>query len=187
MNYYISDLHIGHKNVLKFDNRPFQTIEEHDSAIVRNWCNKVTGKDTVYLLGDISWQGAEETKKIMQQLPGKKVWILGNHDHKLKNNQEIRKEFEEITDYKEIKLPDGKYLILCHYPIPCFKNHMRGSYHFYGHVHNSWEWEMMEEMKKEMEDKNILCNMYNVGCMMEYMNYTPRTFEEIGGEQSVKE
>ena len=187
MNYYISDLHIGHKNVLKFDNRPFQTIEEHDSAIVRNWCNKVTGKDTVYLLGDISWQGAEETKKIIQQLPGKKVWILGNHDHKIKNNQELRKEFEEITDYKEIKLPDGKYLILCHYPILCFKNHMRGSYHFYGHVHNSWEWEMMEEMKKEMEDKNILCNMYNVGCMMEYMNYTPRTFEEIVGEQSVKE
>ena len=46
---------------------------------------------------------------------------------------------------------------------------------------------MMENMKKEMEGKNILCNMYNVGCMMEYMNYTPRTFEEIVGEQSVKE
>lgn len=54
MNFYISDLYIGHKNVLNFDNRPFQTIEEHDSSIVRNWCNKVTNKDTVYILGDIS-------------------------------------------------------------------------------------------------------------------------------------
>lgn len=187
MDYFISDLHLGHKNVLKFDNRPFQTIQEHDSTIARNWCDKVSNEDTVYLLGDISWITPNKTKEILQNIPGKKVWILGNHDHKLKNNQELRKEFEEITDYKEIKLPDGKYLILCHYPILCFKNHMRGSYHFYGHVHNSWEWEMMEEMKKEMEDKNILCNMYNVGCMMEYMNYTPRTFEEIGGEQSVKE
>lgn len=40
---------------------------------------------------------------------------------------------------------------------------------------------MMEKMKKEMEGKNILCKMYNVGCMTEYMNYTPRTFEEIVG------
>lgn len=179
MNYYISDLHIGHKNVLDFDNRPFKTIVEHDAAIMMNWYDKVENEDTVYLLGDISWCGANQTKKIIQQLPGKKVWILGNHDHKLKNNQELRKEFEEITDYKEIKLSDGKYLVLCHYPISCSKNHMRGSYHFYGHVHNSWELEMMEKMKKEMEGKNILCNMYNVGCMMEYMNYTPRTFEKI--------
>lgn len=23
------------------------------------------------------------------------------------------------------------------------------------------------------------CNMFNVGCMMDYMDYTPRTFDEI--------
>lgn len=186
MNYYISDLHIGHKNVLSFDSRPFKTIEEHDATIVSNWKNRVLDQDIVYILGDISWYTPNKTKEIMGNLPGKKIWILGNHDHKLQKNQELRKEFEEITDYKDIKLANGKHLILCHYPIPCFKNHIRGFYHFYGHVHNSWEWEMMEKIKKEMEDKNISCNMYNVGCMMEYMNYTPRTFEEIVGEQNDK-
>lgn len=30
MNYYISDLHIGHTNALAFDARPFKTIEEND-------------------------------------------------------------------------------------------------------------------------------------------------------------
>ena len=26
MNYYISDLHIGHENILRFDNRPFADV-----------------------------------------------------------------------------------------------------------------------------------------------------------------
>lgn len=30
MTFYIADLHLGHKNVLRFDNRPFSTIEEND-------------------------------------------------------------------------------------------------------------------------------------------------------------
>lgn len=47
MNYYISDLHIGHKNVLDFDNRPFKTIGEHDAAIMMNWYDKVTNEDYV--------------------------------------------------------------------------------------------------------------------------------------------
>ena len=37
MNYFISDLHFGHKNCLAYDNRPFQDIEEHDKAIIENW------------------------------------------------------------------------------------------------------------------------------------------------------
>ena len=28
MNYYISDLHFGHENCIKFDNRPFANADE---------------------------------------------------------------------------------------------------------------------------------------------------------------
>lgn len=60
MNYYISDLHIGHKNVLNFDRRPFKTIEEHDATIVNpigktaveniTWLDKSKMKPGVYKL-----------------------------------------------------------------------------------------------------------------------------------------
>ena len=39
---------------------------------------------------------------------------------------------------------------------------------------------MVEHFKKEMiELYDKECNMFNVGCMIEYMNYTPRTLDEI--------
>ncbi len=43
----------------------------------------------------------------------------------------------------------------------------------------------MENIKLEMIYKyKVPCNMFNVGAMLDYMNYTPRTFEEIiGGQQ----
>ena len=42
-NYYISDLHLFHKNVTdegsNFDGRPFKTLEEMHKTIKENWNN----------------------------------------------------------------------------------------------------------------------------------------------------
>ena len=54
MNYYISDMHLGHKNVLKFDSRPFQSVEEMNEALIINWNRKVTDEDDVWVLGDFA-------------------------------------------------------------------------------------------------------------------------------------
>lgn len=180
MNYYISDLHFGHKNSLSFDNRPFADIEIHDQAIINNWNNTVSIDDDVYILGDISWHNATKTIEIFKSLNGRKHLIKGNHDSKLLRNRELQSLFVEICDYKEIPLDNGRGIVLCHYPIPCFKNHYYGWIHLYGHVHNSFECNMMESVKRQMEELyNIPCLMYNVGVMMPYMDYTPRMLEEI--------
>lgn len=179
-NRFIADLHLGHKNVLSFDNRKFTSIEEHDETIIKNWNNKVDSGDDIYILGDISWHKPSKTIEILKSLKGNKHLIIGNHDKKLIKNKEFREKFVEITDYKELILPNKKGIVLSHYPIPCFNKHYYGWYHLYGHVHNSFEWNMMEHIKYQMvELYDIPCEMYNCGVMMDYINYTPRTLDEI--------
>lgn len=63
MNYYISDLHLLHENVPRFDNRPFDSIQQMQETIVNNWNRKVTNGDTVYILGDVSMRGEKNSCK----------------------------------------------------------------------------------------------------------------------------
>ena len=179
-NFYISDLHFGHVNAMNFDSRNFKNIEEHDAELIKRWNESVGIDDDVYILGDISWYNATKTIEIFNKLNGNKHLIKGNHDAKLLRNRQVQELFVEICDYKEIQLDNNIGIVLCHYPIPCFKNHYYNWKHLYGHVHTSFEYNMMEHTKylmKELYDKP--CEMYNVGVMVSYMDYTPRTLDEI--------
>ncbi len=177
---FIADLHFGHKNCLAYDNREFKSIEEHDEALIDNWNSVVDIDDDVWILGDISWHPAMRTVELLKRLNGVKHLCIGNHDKKLLRNSDVRRQFVEIIDYKEIQIDDRLGVVLSHYPIPCFNHHYYGWYHLYGHVHTSFEWNMMKQVKYEMEalyDKP--CRMFNVGCMVPGMYYKPRTIEEI--------
>lgn len=52
MIYFTADTHFGHYNVIRFCDRPFASAEEMDEAMIQNWNERVTGNDTVYILGD---------------------------------------------------------------------------------------------------------------------------------------
>ena len=49
--FFVSDTHLGHANVIKFDGRPFSSVEEMNKAIIDNWNNKVSKNSTVFFLG----------------------------------------------------------------------------------------------------------------------------------------
>ena len=180
MNYFIADLHFGHENAIAFDGRPFNNITAHYKCLIKLWNNKVNIDDDIYILGDISWYNVTKTIDIINNLNGRKHLIIGNHDKRFLKNKEFRDCFVEVCDYKELYLNDKESIILSHYPIPCFKNHYYGWYHFYGHVHNSFEYNMMKHVKRQMVDLyDTPCHMYNVGCMLPYMDYIPRRIDEI--------
>lgn len=173
MIYFTSDLHFGHKNIIGYDERPFETIEEMDKTIIENWNKKVKPEDTVYILGDISWYNDQKTVEIYSQLNGHKRLIKGNHD---RIHGKVRDCFESIKDYDEIKVGD-KTCILCHYPIHFYNHHYHGAIMLYGHVHNSQEEVYTQQIRNDMLRNEIPCAMYNVGTMM--WQFEPVTFDEI--------
>jgi calcineurin-like phosphoesterase family protein len=174
-NFYISDTHFGHRNIIRYDNRPFASVEEMDSTLIKNWNSVVSSEDTVYILGDISWYQEEETAKILAKLNGHKVLIKGNHD-RVGNN---RSYYDRVTDYLEIK-DNGRKVIMSHYPIMFWNNQFYDSIHLYGHVHNSHQWNMMESWMDEARQLQALpMQAYNVGCMMSWMDYMVIGYREI--------
>ena len=175
MNYYISDLHIHHKNVIRFDNRPFADTDLMNAVLVNNWNERVTEDDHVYVLGDAFWKNEEESLKILKELKGHLHLVRGNHDA-VKGR--LRFQWESIEDYMEVN-DNGRFVILSHYPIPFYRNQHYGAVMLYGHVHNTREWELVEKWQKEVWNVGIPSRLINVGCMMPYMKYTPRTLDEI--------
>jgi len=181
---YISDWHYGHKNAIRFDNRPFLSLEEMNAALIERWNSVVEPGDVTYILGDMFWCGPSEAIPVMEKLNGTKILVRGNHDRC--NDGKFTKLFAKIDEYMEVD-DEGRKVVLCHYPIPCFKNHHHDWIHLYGHVHTSFEYNMMESFKREMTELyEKPCRMFNVGAMMPYINYTPRTLQEIleGGENT---
>ena len=193
MNYYISDLHLFHKNVTRagknFDDRPFDNLEEMHSTVKDKWNAKVTNGDTVYILGDLAMRGTQEDLiAFVSTLKGRKVMVKGNHDD-IKDLR-YKQLFDEICDYKEISdTLDGKNvkLVLCHYPILMWRDQHRGSILLYGHVHNSIEEYYFKKCLREMDNEDFfnrrdgeeVLRAYNVGCMMPYMDYEPKSLTEI--------
>lgn len=172
MNYYISDLHLGHANIIRLCNRPYSSIEEMDSDLIYRWNSTVNHDDDVYILGDLIYK-SDNPEEYLKQLIGKLHLIKGNHDTFLKNPV-YRKYFESIDAYKEIS-DNGRRVVLFHYPMVEWNGFFRNSIHLYGHIHNS--------INATSEIMSKIPNCYNVGA--DLLGFTPKTLSEIiGGDNN---
>ena len=168
MNYFTSDLHLGHRNIIRLCNRPFATIEEMDETLIRNWNAKVTNGDTVYILGDLLFRNEKPAEEYLKQLKGKKHLIIGNHDRDWVKKCNLKDFFESVNNLHFIS--DGKrQMTLCHYPMMSWP-HMTRCYMVFGHIHGNTDadyWPLIRE--------NDL--MLNAGA--DVNGFAPVTFEEM--------
>ena len=51
--FFISDCHFGHKNIIKYCNRPYFSVEEMNEDIISKWNKKVAKNDLIYIIGDL--------------------------------------------------------------------------------------------------------------------------------------
>lgn len=167
MIWFTSDFHFWHKNVIRFDNRPFKDVYEMNSEIVKRW-NEVVGEDdTVYYLGDLTFGSTGATKRLLYEMNGKIIWIKGNHD-KPKVIRQLSDRFEGVYDYLALR-EEG--IILFHYPITSWAGIHRGSILLYGHTHGN-----LQPIYNK-DGKIITQKKLDVGCMNN--NYYPISLDEV--------
>ena len=168
MIYYTSDLHIGHKNSIQFDNRPFADVDEMEREIISRWNKKVNDEDDVYIVGDIFYHYKNDKEEFRRKLNGKLHLIVGNHDYEMLNTGAALDCFESVDNLKLI-IDDGRKVVVCHFPIVSWNMKHHGAYHIYGQVHSKIDEDTLFMMKQE--------RAFNAGCMIN--NYEPCTLEEL--------
>lgn len=146
--FFTSDLHLGHKNIIRHCNRPWDSIEEMNEGLLSNWNSVVSPGDTVYMLGDFFFFGKQKSIDIANRLNGAIYWIAGNHDKGHIKKQDLLSRFEGVDKLKNIRIKcilerNGgmvefdKKIVLCHFPLLSWEGLGGGSWHLHGHCHGS--------------------------------------------------
>lgn len=168
MNLYISDLHFGHTNAIRFDHRPFADRDEMDHAMIKLWNTRVSADDDVYIVGDFCFKSDRTPDWYLRQLKGHKHLIVGNHDKITLDCAEAAKYLENVDKMLHVT-DDDKQICLCHYPICDWYKSRHGSWHIYGHIHadRGEEYQLMKTREHALNA---------AACIN---NYTPASVDEL--------
>ena len=164
--FFCSDTHFFHKSICKYSNRPYGNLEEMHNDIVSKFNSKITPKDTLILIGDITFGDLPETKKILDAINGHKILVCGNHD-----DSDTEKLFSNHSDFLKLRVFDlnneKHNLVLCHYALRVWHKSHHGSISLYGHSHGSLPGEG-KQMDVGVDTNNMY--PYSFDEIMERMN-----------------
>lgn len=112
--YAISDLHLASSGEKPMDIFGAKWLNHHEK-IKENWMEIVNENDTVLIAGDISWsmkmeQGMEDLRFI-DELPGKKVMVRGNHDYWWTSISKLNSLFDNMDFIQNNYFTYGEYAI----------------------------------------------------------------------------
>lgn len=174
--FFTSDSHFGHANIIKYCNRPFSSIEEHDEELIKRWNEKIGPYDIVFHLGDFAFASESYIKSILERLNGIKYLVFGNHDWKRMTKYICDKYFEDVSQQMVIRI-DDKIIYLNHFPFLCYAGSWKGldaSWQIYGHVHSG-------PNSAEGLDHDRLRHLFptQFDCGVDHNNFYPYSWEEI--------
>ena len=149
--HFIADLHLGHNGIAKL--RGFEDSFAHDEYLVEQWNKKITKRDTVWIVGDITMEKID-SYYYLDQLKGIKNVIGGNHDQP-QHTVELMRYINKYCGCFQYK---GFWLT----HIPVHPSELYSKLNIHGHVH-----------EKSIPDDRYI----NVCC--DVLDYTPISLEEI--------
>lgn len=127
-----SDPHFYHESLIK--HRGFNSVDEYHEMYIKNWNEKISKRDTVYILGDITME--KNQYDILGELNGVKHIILGNHDVKNRSHlEELMKYCNKILGSTKITYNDIG-ISLTHIPIHPIEFSYRIALNIHGHLHD---------------------------------------------------
>ena len=178
--FFTSDLHLCHRNIIKYSSRPFKETMEMNEAIRDNH-NSLCDKDSViFNLGDAillpkDFSPSQEITVLgfLKTFKGRINYLPGNHE----NNIHLIKSAGWIIHpaYLEIKVGEGddtQHIILCHYSFRTWNKAHYGSWHLYGHSHGG----LLDDNRNLMVNTTTSLSL-DVG--VDTNNFKPYSFEQI--------
>lgn len=159
--FFCSDPHFGHSGIVRGTSkweggkgtRDFDTLEEHDKALVDNINSTVGENDILFCLGDWSFgnykngENVTNIKKFRDQIKCKNIHLIfGNHDQEIRKDADRAKSrFLSTNDYLEIVVTDiptdqsekplKYHIIMSHYSHRVWNKSHCGSWMLFGHSH----------------------------------------------------
>ena len=161
--FLITDTHWEHSRIITdFGFRP----DNFGQIITNNWQNTVKNEDIVFHLGDVTWGSQDQLKNIMDNLPGTKILIRGNHDRNHSNNWFVKAGFSAVLEKAQIS-----GIILSHMPSLLHQEEIeRGIINIFGHFHDNSPDRWENRLKERLTDNHYLLSL-------EKVNYTPISIE----------
>ncbi len=172
MDWFTSDTHFNHANVIVYCSRPFCDVEEMNRAMIERWNARVGKDDTTYHLGDFALSNKARIAEFRRALNGRIVLILGNHDRSRKAMLECG--FDEAHEEGVYWSADHGEFLLHHEPLyvkgeseSILDLPERFAGHLCGHIHEKWAARVVQPYNRPV---------INVG--VDQNNFQPITFEE---------
>lgn len=144
--FFSADTHIGHKNILKYmAGRPFSSEQDtiaHDQWLINLWHRTIDKSDKIYFAGDLTFYKSNETRRLLECLPGEKYLAVGNHDASIKAHSNY---FQKVSQIMEITikssvcnfLKEDLKIVMCHYPLLDWSGKHQGTIMLHGHCHGN--------------------------------------------------